>query len=184
VLAFGVGTTIGALMGWRTTPKWIRNLLPFSMTFASIPSYLLALVLIYIFVYGLKMFPAGGAMASTSSQALPGPLSRTSSITASCPSWRWSSWPRRWALGMRGMMITIHGDDYVVLAQAKGLSKARVFWQYAVRNAMLPQVTALAMSLGGIVSGSALVETWFSYPGVGWLLGTAVANSDYTLIQA
>ena len=80
-------------------------------------------------------------------------------------------------------MISIHGDDYIVLAQAKGLSKSRVFSRYAVRNALLPQVTALAMSLGGVVSGSALVETWFSYPGIGWLLGMAVSNSDYTLIQ-
>ena len=52
-----------------------------------------------------------------------------------------------------------------------------------MRNALLPQVTALAMSLGGVVSGSALVENWFAYPGVGWLLGMAVSNSDYTLIQ-
>jgi peptide/nickel transport system permease protein len=184
ILAFSMGTTIGALMGWRTTPKWIRNLLPFSMTFASIPSYILALVLIYIFVYGLEWFPAGGGYGLN---VRPGftwsfikdvlyhailPLMAVAIVAAG-----------GWALGMRGMMITIHGDDYIVLAQAKGLSKARVFWQYAVRNALLPQITALAMSLGGIVSGSALVETWFSYPGMGWLLSTAVSNSDYTLIQ-
>ena len=144
----------------------------------------LALILLYIFVYGLKWFPAGGGYGLNVS-----------------PGWTWDFFldvayhavlpmmavvivaAGGWALGMRGMMISIHGDDYIVLARAKGLSRARVFWQYAVRNALLPQVTALAMSLGGVVSGSALVETWFSYPGIGWLLGMAVSNSDYTLMQ-
>jgi peptide/nickel transport system permease protein len=184
MLAFLIGTTVGALMGWRGTPKWVRNLLPLSMTFASIPSYILALILLYIFVYGLKWFPSGGGYGAN---VVPGfnwpfikdvvyhavlPMAAVVIVAAG-----------GWALGMRGMMITIHGDDYIVLAQAKGLSKAHVFWKYAVRNALLPQFTALAMSLGAVVSGSALVETWFSYPGVGWLLGMAVSNSDYTLIQ-
>ena len=81
------------------------------------------------------------------------------------------------------MMISITNEDYLVLARAKGLTKARVFWRYAVRNAMLPQVTALAMSLGGVVSGSTLVEVWFSYPGIGFTLYNAIRDTDYTLIQ-
>jgi peptide/nickel transport system permease protein len=58
-----------------------------------------------------------------------------------------------WALGMRGMMVTTDGEDYMILAQAKGLRPWRVFWLYGVRNAVLPQVTALALSLGGIAGG-------------------------------
>ena len=75
-----------------------------------------------------------------------------------------------WSLGMRGMMITTDGEDYMILAQAKGLRPSRLFSRYAVRNAMLPQLTALALTLGLIVGGNILVETYFAYPGMGYLL--------------
>jgi peptide/nickel transport system permease protein len=88
-----------------------------------------------------------------------------------------------WALGMRGMMITTAGEDYMILAQAKGLKPGRIFWLYGVRNSILPQVTALALSLGGIVGGAVLVEYIFAYPGVGYLLYQGIVTSDYTLIQ-
>ncbi|MEJ5249865.1 MAG: ABC transporter permease, partial [Caldilinea sp.] len=88
-----------------------------------------------------------------------------------------------WALGMRGMMITTAGEDYMILAQAKGLKPSRIFWMYGVRNSILPQVTALALSLGGIVGGAVLVEYIFAYPGVGYLLYQGIVTSDYTLIQ-
>ena len=88
-----------------------------------------------------------------------------------------------WALGMRGMMITTAGEDYMILAQAKGLKPERIFWLYGVRNSILPQVTALALSLGGIVGGAVLVEYIFAYPGVGYLLYQGIVTSDYTLIQ-
>jgi peptide/nickel transport system permease protein len=88
-----------------------------------------------------------------------------------------------WALGMRGMMITTDGEDYMILAQAKGLRPVRVFWRYGVRNAMLPQITAVALSMGYIVSGQILVEFMFAYPGMGTLLNVAIMNGDYTLIQ-
>jgi peptide/nickel transport system permease protein len=184
LISFVVGTTIGALMGWRATPRWLRDILPFTTIFASIPSYLMALVLLYGFVYGLKWFPPGGAFGLGVKPGFNWTYIKDIIYHATLPAMAViivTAGGR--ALGMRGMMISIHGDDYIVLAQAKGLSKARIFWRYAVRNAILPQVTALAMSLGGVVSGSALVETWFSYPGIGWLLSTAVGSSDYTLIQ-
>jgi peptide/nickel transport system permease protein len=88
-----------------------------------------------------------------------------------------------WALGMRGMMITADSEDYLILAQAKGLGPTRIFWQYAIRNAILPQITALALSLGGIVGGSTLVEYLFAYPGMGYQLYQAITSQDYTVIQ-
>ena len=72
-----------------------------------------------------------------------------------------------WILGMRGMMVTVLGEDYLTLAEAKGLKNRRIFLRYAVRNAMLPQFTALAITLGYVVSGSVIVELIFSYPGMG-----------------
>ena len=88
-----------------------------------------------------------------------------------------------WALGMRGMMVTTDGEDYMVLGQAKGLTMRRLFIRYAVRNALLPQLTALSLTLGLIVGGSTLVETYFVYPGLGKLLYYAIVNGDYTLMQ-
>ena len=88
-----------------------------------------------------------------------------------------------WAIGMRGMMITTAGEDYMILAEAKGLQPSRVFWMYGVRNSILPQVTALALTMGAIVGGSLLVEYIFAYPGVGYLLYQGIVTSDYTLIQ-
>ncbi|HRA68855.1 MAG TPA: ABC transporter permease, partial [Caldilinea sp.] len=75
------------------------------------------------------------------------------------------------------------GEDYMILAQAKGLTPSRIFWLYGVRNSILPQVTALTLSLGGIVGGAVLVEYIFAYPGIGYLLYQGIVTSDYTLIQ-
>jgi peptide/nickel transport system permease protein len=88
-----------------------------------------------------------------------------------------------WALGMRSMMIMTQGEDYVVFADAMGLKDRTIFTHYAVRNALLPQVTALALALGTIVSGAVLVEVIFGYPGIGTMLYQAIRGSDYYLVQ-
>jgi peptide/nickel transport system permease protein len=84
---------------------------------------------------------------------------------------------------MRGMMITTMGEDYMKLAEYKGLSDRRIFLRYAVRNAMLPQITGLAIQMAFIVSGSVLVEVIFAYPGVGYLLFQAISANDFLLMQ-
>ena len=88
-----------------------------------------------------------------------------------------------WALGMRGMMVTIQGEDFMTLAEAKGLSKSRIFFRYGMRNAFLPQATHLALALGHVVSGAVLVEVIFRYPGIGYSLYEAITGKDYFVIQ-
>src|SRR5438034_363694 len=88
-----------------------------------------------------------------------------------------------WTLGLRGMMVTTMGEDYVVFAEAKGLRAPTVFMRYCVRNAILPQVTALALALGQILSGAVLVEVIFGYPGIGTLLYQAIRENDHFVIQ-
>ena len=88
-----------------------------------------------------------------------------------------------WVLGMRNAMIATLSEDYVTMAEAKGLSQRRVMFNYAARNAMLPSVTAFGMQLGFVLSGSLLTEIVFSYPGLGFQLITAVRNLDYPLMQ-
>jgi peptide/nickel transport system permease protein len=88
-----------------------------------------------------------------------------------------------WAIAMRGMVISVRGEDYILLAEAKGLPARRVFFAYGLRNAMLPQLTHLALTLSHIVSGAILVEVIFAYPGIGYRLYQAIHAKDYFVIQ-
>jgi peptide/nickel transport system permease protein len=186
LFAFALGTLGGALLMWRGTPRSVRFFLPLMMVLAPIPYYLLAMLLLFVFAFTLRWFPYTGTVAVGRIQSgafdlgyfldivyhslLPG----LSIILASIGGW---------ALGMRGMMVTVQGEDYLTFAEAKGLKGPRVFLQYALRNALLPQITHLAIALGHIVSGATLVEIIFSYPGVGFRLYQAITRADYTVIQ-
>lgn len=88
-----------------------------------------------------------------------------------------------WALGMRGLMITVQGEDYTVLAKAKGLRKRYILYKYMIRNAILPQITAFALKIGMLVAGQVLVERIFAYPGMGKLLYDAILDQDFPVIQ-
>lgn len=184
ILSFILGNLIGALLAWRRTPGWIRTLLPITLTFTSIPFFMLGILLIYLFAFVLKWFPSSGGYGRGVIQGLNwdfvvsvfyhGMLPALAIVVTSMGFW---------ALGMRGMMITNDGEDYMILAEAKGLRPFRVFWVYGIRNSILPQITALALSLGLIAGGSTLVEYIFAYPGMGYLLYLGIVNNDYTLIQ-
>ena len=184
LISFVLGNLIGAMMAWRRTPGWVRNLLPVSLTFTSIPFFMLGILFIYVFAFGLRWFPPSGAYNSTHTIGWNwlfikdvihyGTLPALSIVVTSMGFW---------ALGMRGMMITNDGEDYMILAEAKGLPPSRVFWSYGMRNSILPQVTALALSLGSIAGGATLVEYIFAYPGMGYLLYLGIVTNDYTLIQ-
>jgi peptide/nickel transport system permease protein len=89
-----------------------------------------------------------------------------------------------WILTMRNTMITTLAEDYVRMARAKGLPGRRIMLDYAARNAILPNLTGFAMSLGFVVSGAILIEYVFNYPGVGFQLLQAVQGEDYPLMQA
>jgi peptide/nickel transport system permease protein len=88
-----------------------------------------------------------------------------------------------WALGMRAMMITTQGEDFVTFAEASGLRSSTLFASYALRNALLPQVTSLGLALGHILSGAVLVEVVFAYPGIGSVLFRSIRAFDYFAIQ-
>ena len=184
IISFVLGNLIGALMAWRRTPGWVRNLIPVTLTFTSIPFFMFGILLIYIFAFGLRWFPPSGAYTSSIPMGWNWEFIKTVVEHGTLPALAIVITSMGfWALGMRGMMITNDGEDYMILAEAKGLAPTRVFWSYGVRNSILPQVTALALSLGGIAGGATLVEYIFAYPGMGYLLYLGIVNTDYTLIQ-
>jgi peptide/nickel transport system permease protein len=181
LIAFAIGCLVGAVIAWPGAPPVLKRLSPVLMVLSAIPYYLLALIVLYVFAIWTGWFPLGGAYDSypfdfsTIGDVLyHGFLPGLSIVLAGIGFW---------ALGMRGAMINVLGEDYLTLAEAKGLTKRRIFFSYAMRNALLPQVTSLAIALGTAASGSVLVEVAFNYPGIGYLLYNALRSSDYFLIQ-
>ena len=145
---------------------------------------MLGILLLGIFAFGLEILPFAGAYGRGLEQSLNWEYVKSVIEHAILPAMAIVVTTMGfWALGMRGMMITTDGEDYMILAEAKGLRPGRIFWRYGVRNAILPQVTALALSLGGIAGGVLLVEYIFTYPGMGYLLYQGIVNNDYALIQ-
>ena len=88
-----------------------------------------------------------------------------------------------WHLGMRNVMINLLNEDFVVMARAKGLSENRIKYRYVARNAILPQITALALSIGFALGGALVTEQVFNYPGLGKFTFTAIGARDYSFIQ-
>ena len=180
LLAFLLGTGAGALLGWSRTPDWLGYLFMPLLTLSAIPQYMLGLVLMFLFAIILNLLPFFGAYSpgnlpewslSFALDALKHAILPALAILFSAVGF--------WAIGMRGMMINTQGEDFMVQADAKGLVARRVFVRYAVRNALLPQVTGLAISFGTLLTGAVLVEVLFQYPGLGNTLYYAIRVSDF-----
>jgi peptide/nickel transport system permease protein len=184
LLSFGLGTFLGALLAWPGAPRWMRYLMPPLWALHAIPFFLLGLVLIYLLAFQIQLMPMFGGY---SAGAFPG-----LNVTFVWDVIRHAILPAMsivlvatggWALAMRGMMVTTQGEDYVTFAEAKGLRSLTIFVRYCLRNAILPQTTALALALGNILSGAVLVEVIFGYPGIGTVLFHAIRENDHFLIQ-
>jgi peptide/nickel transport system permease protein len=183
LISFVIGTFLGALTIWRRSSAWLARIVPLFMVLAAIPFYLVGLILVYVFALVLGWFPPargysvglnlGWNPTAIADVAYHAVLPALSIVLAAIGIW---------ALSMRGMMVTVQGEDYMNFARAKGLSDRRRFWRYAVRNAMTPQITTLVLSFGNIVAGAILVERVFVYPGIGTLLYNSVLLVDYFLI--
>lgn len=183
-MAFTLGTVLGALVAWPRAPRFLQYLVPPFMLLSAIPFFLLGIIMIAIFAVEMRVFPPGGGFSAI--RILRFDLGSIIDILyhAMLPSLSLVlGGIGAWALGMRAMMISVLGEDYITFAEAKGLPARRVFLWYGVRNAMLPQITHLAVALGSILSGAVLVEAMFSYPGLGGVLFNAIAGKDYFVIQ-
>ncbi|WP_427896059.1 ABC transporter permease [Kribbella sp. GL6] len=184
-LAWLVGTLAGAYLGWRPGNTLDSVALPLSTFASSLPMFWFGLVVLWIFGMRLGWFPISGAydpdvpfainniwflLSVTRYGALPAAVLVLLGLNG-------------WLFSMRNVMVTTVTEDYVLLARAKGLSAPRVLLGYAARNALLPNVTGLAMAIGGVIGGAILVETVFTYPGMGLLLQQAITGHDFPVMQ-
>jgi peptide/nickel transport system permease protein len=184
ILSFVVGNIIGVIGSWRRGGLLDNTLPPLLIFMGAFPPFFLALAALYFLGAELNWFPLRHAYDDNLTPAwsltfigsviqhtlLPAGTIILVSIGG-------------WVLGMRNTMIGVLAEDYVTLAEAKGLSQRQIMFNYAARNALLPSITAFGMALGFILSGQLLVELIFGYPGLGYLLVSSVRNLDYPLMQ-
>jgi peptide/nickel transport system permease protein len=185
ILAFLLGTLIGLVAAWRRGGILDSVLPPIFVITSAFPYFWLAMLTIWLFAIKHHWLPQSGGYDFTHTvgwtwafvwdafkhSILPAATILVTSIGG-------------WILTMRNNTISVLTEDYVRMARAKGLSPWRIMWTYAGRNAILPNLTGFAMSLGFVVSGAILVEFVFNYPGVGWMFLQSVQNQDYALMQA
>ena len=186
ILAFIIGSIMGALLEWKRNNWGLMVAMAPILAISAVPFFIFGLVLqLLVFnidnefplVYGHRQQvgrPDWSDWNFILSVLQHGFLPAMSITLVSLGGW---------AKGMRGMMVTTKGEDYMVQAEAKGLPERIILTKYAIRNSLLPQVTGLSLALRLIISGVVLVEIVFGYPGVGGQLLQAVRSNDYPTTQ-
>ena len=186
VLAFAVGTGLGIVAAWRRGGRLDSVLPPVFVIASAVPYFWVGMVLVLVFGINLHWLPyVGGYNVASDTPSLSPHFIGDVLGHAILPALSLLiTTIGTWILTMRNTMITTLAEDYVRMARAKGLPGWRVMLDYAARNAILPNLTGFAMSLGFVVSGAILIEYVFNYPGVGFMLLQAVQGEDYPLMQA
>jgi peptide/nickel transport system permease protein len=184
IISFIVGNIIGVAGSWRRGGLIDSTLPPLLIFIGAFPPFFLALMMLYFLGLQLGWFPMRHAYEDMLTPGFN-------------PAFIWSVITHLflpaltivlvslggWALGMRNTMIGVLAEDYVTMAEAKGLSQREIMYNYAARNALLPSITSFGMALGFVLSGQILIETIFGYPGLGYLLVKSVNNLDYPLME-
>lgn len=185
IISFILGITLGIVFAWKRGSWLDQGLMPTLLFFAALPSFWVALVLLYFLAFQLGWFPLQGGYDTNLTIGLSWDFFTSTIYYSFLPAVSIVLFSYAgWVLGMRNLMILNLKEDYIVMAEAKGLPQRQVMFSYAARNAMLPTVTGLALALGSVVGGSVLVENIFSYPGMGAEFVKAIGNLDYASIQS
>ena len=181
LIAWVVGNFIGLLTGYRSGKFYSKALEAIAIFIYPIPYYILALILIIVFVYIKPIFPISFSVKGTPfslefigsaifNSILPG-----LSIIVGAFGW--------WILSMKALSSSVAEEDFVNFARMKGVGAGTIMRRYVLRNAILPQITLLAISIGTIFNGALIAEILFGYPGLGTLTYTAVVQTDYNLLM-
>jgi peptide/nickel transport system permease protein len=183
-LSFTIGTILGLVLAYKRGTKFEGFSVAALTVFGAIPSYIMALLLFFVLTIIYPIFPMRGGYDSLIPVGLTFEFITSVISHAILPvaSYVLSDFAG-WALGIRAMATTVLGEDYVTVAKARGLSESRIVTNYVGRNSILPQFTGLVLSIGFLFGGSPLVETIFTYPGIGRFFASAVSARDYPLLQ-
>jgi len=179
LLAWLVGNALGLLIGTMPGLRISRLLEGVAIVFYPIPYFILALVLSILFSAVWKIFPLGTTIRGSGWELVSSVVyhSFLPALSIILVTFGW------WMLSMRALSATLMDEDFVIYGRLKGLSPSRLTLRYVLPNAMLPQVTYLALQLGLMFNGSIVTEIVFSYPGVGSLIYTAIVQGDYNLLM-
>ncbi|MDO9712707.1 ABC transporter permease [Paracraurococcus lichenis] len=183
LLSWVIGNLLGGLAGYYRHNRALKLVGLLAMAVHPIPYYIVALVLLILFGYVWPVLPISGGSGMNVEQGF--------SLDFALSVLRHSILPAlslvligigSWFLGMRSLVSNVVTDDYVTYAELAGVPRRRILVAYVMRNAITPQITGLAMSIGAIFNGAIITEQVFGYPGIGTLLVEAVHKGDYSLV--
>jgi peptide/nickel transport system permease protein len=184
IIGFVIGTGLGIVAGWRRGGLLDSVLPPVLAFIGAFPYFWLAMGLLFLLGFQWRWVPLRHAYSDGATPELSFTFIADVLVHAALPVFTVViATLGGWMMGMRSAMVAVLGTEYLALGRAKGLSTARLAWRYAARNALLPNVTSLGMSLGFVLGGSLLTEVVFSYPGLGFLMVQAVRAQDFPVMQ-
>jgi len=179
-----LGNFIGGVAGYFSERRWAKTLGVFATIVYPIPYYIMALILIIFLAYIIPLFPSYGAYTILTIPSMTLEFISNYLYHAFLPAlslvvvgYGW------WFLSMRALVINTKLEDYVKFSEATGIFRRKILYHYVIRNSLLPQVTGLSVSIGGIFSGAMITEMVFSYPGVGYILLESILNGDFNLMM-
>jgi peptide/nickel transport system permease protein len=185
LITFVVGNILGGLAGYSQNNKFLKAFGIVAIAIQPVPYYIVAFILLIIFGFLWPILPISGGFAMNVTPGMNSPYISSVLQHAILPA---SSLVLvgfgGWFLGMRALVSNVVTEDYVTYAELAGVKKSTIVGGYVMRNALVPQLTALAMALGGVFSGTVITEQVFNYPGLGSLLIDAVNAGDYSLVLA
>jgi peptide/nickel transport system permease protein len=183
LLTWVAGNLLGGLAGYYRKSRTLRFAGILAMAFHPIPYYIVAFLLLIVFGYLWPVLPISGGYTMNMVRQWSWPFIGSLLSHAILPVLSLALVGLGgWFMGMRSLVSNIVTEDYVAYAELGGVPKRRILGSYVMRNALVPQVTGLAMSLGAIFNGAIITEQVFGYPGVGTLLVSAVHAGDYSLV--
>jgi peptide/nickel transport system permease protein len=184
LISFTLGTVLGIMAAWRRGSTFDVVFSVGAIMATSMPAMVLSLVALFVFGFELNWFPTGYAADPALDPSFSWPYVSSVLRHGILPVLTLSIvLTGGFLVTMRNNMINLLGEDYIVMARAKGLSDSRVMFWYAARNALLPTVSSLAIAIGAVLGGSLVTEVVFNYPGLGNTLYQAILARDYPVIQ-
>jgi peptide/nickel transport system permease protein len=185
ILTWFIGNILGGLAGYYQNNRFLKAFGVVAMGLQPIPYYIVAFICLIVFGFLWPILPISGGFAMNVRPSWTPEFAVSVLRHAILPSLSLVLVGLgTWFLGMRALVSNVVTEDYVIYAELAGVRRSRIVGSYVIRNAMIPQLTGLALSIGGIFSGTVITEQVFSYPGLGTLLIDAVTAGDFSLVLA